>query len=438
MKKLVGFLFIVVIISACRKVDNSSVFGTTPDQRLNAKMASYQALLTSGAPNGWKASITTGTGGTYTFYFKFNDSNRVRMYSSFDSTSAVTLKESSYRLKALQQPSLIFDTYSYLHVLADPNANNNGGYYGAGLVSDFEFLFDDSTTKADTVGLIGRWNNTRMKMVKATPQELAAFNSGQLAAGLAISKILTYYKRFVVSGTDSTDGYINLQSATITRPDAQGNLLDASRATRYTLNLGGLSFLTPMVVGTKTINELRNINYNAATSTITATAGGVPVVIKGVAVPIRVDVAAPQRWYNYAVNNGNSYWASGYGFHVNGVDDAFGITNLTSAGNTYYSLAYWPKYATTYDLFAPIFLNAAQTQLTLLYGTAPRFPTFTTDGRAVFTLFGNLGTYPTTGAAAQSRALLYNTAGYYFVQTGALSYDMVGAADGRAWITWEW
>ena len=43
------------------------------------------------------------------------------MFSDFDSTSAVTLQESSYRLKAEQQPTLIFDTYSYVHVLADPN-----------------------------------------------------------------------------------------------------------------------------------------------------------------------------------------------------------------------------------------------------------------------------------------------------------------------------
>jgi len=37
---------------------------------------------------------------TYSFYFKFNNANRVVMLSDFDSLSAVTPKESSYRLKA--------------------------------------------------------------------------------------------------------------------------------------------------------------------------------------------------------------------------------------------------------------------------------------------------------------------------------------------------
>src|SRR5437764_14894769 len=125
------FLIITVLFSACRK-DDSHLFNKSSDERLNEALSAYQTKLTS-ATNGWKGFVYPKSGGVYSFYFRFNDSNRVAMLSSFDSASAVTLKESSYRLKALQQPSLLFDTYSYLHVLADPTASVNGGTYGAGL-----------------------------------------------------------------------------------------------------------------------------------------------------------------------------------------------------------------------------------------------------------------------------------------------------------------
>ncbi|MGZ8517903.1 MAG: SH3 domain-containing protein, partial [Chitinophagaceae bacterium] len=74
--------------------------------------------------------------------------------------------------------------------------------------------------------------------------------------------------------------------------------------------------------------------------------------------------------------------------------------------------------------------------LELQYGTAP-VPNFTTDGRAVFNQLGNYGPYPATGPAGLSRALLYNPAGFYFVQTSATTYDMVSAFDGKSWISWE-
>ncbi|HKG67664.1 MAG TPA: DUF4302 domain-containing protein, partial [Segetibacter sp.] len=116
-------LLVISIFSSCQK-DDEAIFNKSADERLNEALAAYQTKLT-GATDGWKGFIYPKTGGVYTFYFKFNDANRVSMLSSFDSTSAVTLKESSYRLKGLQQPSLLFDTYSYLHALADPNGSVN-------------------------------------------------------------------------------------------------------------------------------------------------------------------------------------------------------------------------------------------------------------------------------------------------------------------------
>src|SRR5688500_18012521 len=200
MKRLLIIFFIVTaVVSSCKK-DDDPVFDKSPDERLKEKLDEYQAQL-SGAQNGWKGLLITngGNGSTHSFYFKFNNENRVVMLSDFDSLSAVTLKESSYRLKALQQPSLLFDTYSYLHVLSDPDGTVNGGAQGAGLLSEFEFYFDAATS--DTIKLIGRFNASKMTLIRATKAEADAFNSGQLAAGLNIlniNKILTYFKRLTI------------------------------------------------------------------------------------------------------------------------------------------------------------------------------------------------------------------------------------------------
>ena len=91
-KYLLGLSFLIVaVFFSCRKIDNTSVFEKTADERLTEALAVYEAKLV-GAANGWKGTLTTQTGGIYTFYFKFNASNRVQMLSSFDSASAVTLK----------------------------------------------------------------------------------------------------------------------------------------------------------------------------------------------------------------------------------------------------------------------------------------------------------------------------------------------------------
>lgn len=434
MKKVLIITFIIGIgISSCKKEDKS-VFDKSPDERLTETLNAYQAQLAD-AQNGWKGfiKVDSGKGSTYSFYFKFNNANRVVMLSDFDSLSAVTPKESSYRLKALQQPSLIFDTYSYLHVLSDPNNAVNGGTLGAGLLSDFEFYFDSTTT--DTIKLVGRFNGSKLMLVRATQAEGEAYNSGALATGLYINKILTYFKRLTI-GSQLYDVRID----PVTRQfifswlDTNGDL--QTFTTGYYFVAGGIIFTTPLVNGSQTISSFSNITWNQATQTISLTVNSTAATITGIVVPLKVDVGAPKRWWDYAINNGGSYWISLKGFHVNGVDDAFGIQSLTSGTFTYFFLLYWPKYATSNDFFGPVFLNAAGTALSLFYGTAPAIPTFTANGRAIFIHLGDYGPYPSTGAADQTRALLYNGSGYYFVQTSATTYDMVSAADGKSWITW--
>lgn len=431
MKKIIAvFVLAISAFTACKK-DDQPLFTKSPDERLNEALTAYQTKLT-GAPNGWKGFVYPKTGGVYSFYFKFNDSNRVVMLSSFDSVSAVTPKESSYRLKALQQPSLLFDTYSYLHVLADPNPDVNAGTLGAGLQSDFEFYFDSSS--ADTINLVGRFNGSKATLIQATPGEAAGFVNGELGQGFLLNKIQTYYER-VTTGAGTFDFHIDPSARTISLPDATGNLLDTLLTTRYYMTFGGIGFIKPLVGGNQNISGINNISYNPSSQTINCTVNNTAATISNVAVPLKVDVNAPRRWWNAAAAD-SSYWISPAGFHANGADNAYRLDTLTSGNLSYYFLIYWPAVINRNDLFAPVFINSLGDSAALVYGSLPKQPGYTSDGRAVFTNSGtSYGTIPATGGGANTITQLFNARGYYFVQT-EYGYDMVSALDGRSWVSW--
>ncbi len=430
MKKIIAvFVLAISAFTACKK-DDQPLFTKSPDERLNEALTAYQTKLT-GAPNGWKGFVYPKTGGVYSFYFKFNDSNRVVMLSSFDSVSAVTPKESSYRLKALQQPSLLFDTYSYLHVLADPNPDVNAGTLGAGLQSDFEFYFDSSS--ADTINLVGRFNGSKATLIQATPGEAAGFVNGELAQGFLLNKIQTYYQR-VTTSAGTFDFHIDPSARTISLPDATGNLLDTLLTRRYYMTFGGIGFIRPLVAGNQNITGISNISYNSSNQTISCTVNNAAATISNVTVPLKVDVNAPRRWWNTATAD-SSYWISVTGFHANGIDNAYRLDTLTLGNLSFYFLVYYPNFDPGNDLFGPVFTNPSFDSVKL-YGSAPKQPVYTSDGRAVFTNLGTYGAVPSTGGGATTIIQLFNARGYYFVQTSQFSYDMVSAADGRSWINW--
>ncbi len=137
MKKILYALILITTIVSCKK--DKAAFDKDADDRINEQLTSYQSVIV-GSANGWTATLKTRLGMVFSFYFRFNDSNRVFMSSDFDTTTAGVQKESSFRLKSLQQPCLLFDTYSYIHILADPDASVDNGNYGSGLMSDFRIF----------------------------------------------------------------------------------------------------------------------------------------------------------------------------------------------------------------------------------------------------------------------------------------------------------
>jgi len=432
--KYFSFLLILLLAGIWSCNDDSDIFEQTTDKRINEKVSAYQQELLA-AQYGWKAIIYPAGGGVYSFYFKFNDQNRVVMYSDFGSESATKSKESSYRLKAMQTPSLIFDTYSYLHVLADPDPNINGGSYGEGLQSDYEFSFNNDTLNTENITLTGTKNQSKLVLIKATQEEAAAYGNGGLAKSLLfsnISKYLTYFKRVTIGGV-VYEIAVNQTSRTVTLNWLVGTTVN-SFTTDYYYSSTGVSFITPFVNGSQTITGFTDLTWDESRLSLGMTAAGSKVTVVEAAKPLKVDVAAARRWYQAALSE-DAYWVSENGFHVNGVDDAFKVKSLTSGTATYYFYLFWPQYGSNYDAFAPVFLQDGGA--TLAYLDAVKAPTFTADGRVIFSNLGVLGdAYPTSGPAVDSKNYLYDTNGFYIIQLSDNAYDMVSAKDGKGWINW--
>ena len=436
MKKILSYILTITVLTnyGCNK--HEDVFDKSPDARVNEALATYQKALTA-SQYGWKGLIYPAglEGGVVAFYFKFDEANRVEMFSDFDSASAVTPMTASYRLKALQQPALIFDTYSYVHVLADPDAAVNGGGYGAGLISDFEFAIDGIA--GDSIKLTGRFNKSKALLVKATQAEMQNYYDKKYANRLFknISRYITYFKRLVVGGSQYEIN-VNQTTRTITFTwvDDNGNIQSFTTGYYYTPN--GIALSPAFTDGKTTISSLNNISWNATTTTLTFSVNGTASSIVGSGTPIKVDLDGPTRWWNYAVKQGG-YWTSPKGFHVNGVDDAYGITKTTN----FYFLLYWPKYGTSgstaYDLLGSVKL--VNNALSLPYGLGYRQPTISSDGRITFPYLGQLGTIPAADsvAVAKTRIQFSDASGYYLVRLDSTTYDMVSAKDGKAWINWQ-
>jgi hypothetical protein len=423
---------------ACRR-ETDPAFEKDVDDRINETLARYQSVI-AGSPNGWTATLVTKLGNTYSFYFRFNDSNRVSMYCDFDTTTAGVLKESSYRLKALQQPSLLFDTYSYIHILSDPDASVNNGNYGSGLLSDFEFMIDTCT--ADSILLTGRFNGSKAIMRKASEQERAAWENKQVyntvKGWASLDKILNYFKRLNYNGTEyETQVNKATKQAVISWKDAANT--PQTITTPYFIAADGLHFTVPVVNGSTVITGFGITGFDNSANTLKVKVNNTDAVIAGAIKPLNADVTAAQRWWQWGYDV-QSYYGSYEGFHVNGVDDAYGITTLANDTAEYYGLLYWPgiKSSSVFDALTVYFRMPATNSVDWLYGTG-QSPVFQSDGRVIFRLLGDLvgGDFPASGPAFNTRQQLFNTSGFWFVQTSANTYDMVSAKDAKAWITWS-
>lgn len=424
MKSILSYIILAaVLLASCSKEDDP-VFSETADQRINRVLAEYETALTS-SPNGWNAELTTKNEVTYRFHFSFDKSNRVQMFSDFDGITAAVRKESSYRLKALQQPALLFDTYSYIHILSDPADSISGGPVGVGLNADFEFSLDSMS--ADRIKLTGRQQGSVMILRRASTQDVDAWQTGKWAGGTRIAdvknRIRNYFKRLTVGGRQyEVRVDPSFHTITFLYRDAGGTA--RTHTTGYNYSANGLVLDEPLVNGASTITSLSGMTWNGATLSLSVN-GNTAGNIAGAIAPLVIDATAGQRWYQASQQ---SYW-SGTPFNINGVWDPFGITKLKD----FYFLIF--QFGAQYDLFGFVFLGP--NGLELHYGVAADTPTFI-NGRTIFTSLGDLGVPPPEAQSAyqQTKAKLINPDGFWFIQTGPNQYDMVDATDATSYMVW--
>ncbi len=188
MKKIVYFFMTFLIISGCKKSSFVADFDQTPEERMSESIALVTNTLTS-ATNGWNATLSTSAGGGFGFYMTFDDKQNVSMYADLTDDASGTSVSSTYRVKTGLGADLIFDTYNYISMLADPNATVFGGTQPTGFKSDVEFTYVRSS--ADSIIFIGKQYRQLLKMAKAT----AAQKSIYAAAGYktAINKVKNYF-----------------------------------------------------------------------------------------------------------------------------------------------------------------------------------------------------------------------------------------------------
>ena len=199
----------------------------------------------------------------------------------------------------------------------------------------------------------------------------------------------------------------------------------------------GIFFLNPVPIGSTPITGISGIVYDPATSTATVSVNGTNGTIVGAAAPLKYNLSAPGTWYNMA-NSTGGLWISIFGFHVNGVDDALGVTTLTDGTNPYFGYSYFPNSFNGFDVFSPLFfvggnsVNFPQNYLTIGFGQEAN------TGITTFTL-QDLGTPPPVPApVAATNALMSDPSGFYFIlKEDGTTTDMVIASDAKSWLRWD-
>ena len=459
MKKLSFYIIAVIALTTgCTKTYDDTINGVPADERISNSLTILQNKLTK-APNGWiMIETTTGTAfnqgvsetgpvATFSYFVEFNDSNKVKMFSDFDTSMAVVPKTSDFRIKELTRPALIFDTYSYLHVPCDPDPRISKSPYGVGYGwgTDFEFTFSENVSAeslGDTIRLIGNLNSAKVTLIKATKAQRDAYYAGGLQSTmLAWGNIQNYFKRVNAGSTafEMVPGLGGAKSIVVNTLDGAGNLKSVASNVFFTATSANLT--TPVTVGALTVSRFDNIVWNAGTATITTNINGsTAATISGSIAPLKNDVNAPRTWWNKAVNNGDAYWVTVTNFHINGVDDALKVANIPG----YYGFTiFYPTFGVSnginYDLLSPITTGA--TGPAISFGAAYRPPTFTAGGTVIFTQLGTLGTVP-PGANTiftNYRNKFADPSGYYLVlKEDGTTYDMVSVSDAKSWIQWLW
>lgn len=429
MKKYIYGLLLLGVLASCRKSEYEPKLGN-PDERLSEQEAAYMKQLAS-AEFGWKAFLATQGKEVYTFALKFNDKNRVTMSGDVNAASMVPA-ESSFRLKSLQRPTLLFDTYSYLHILQDPTPSVSGGVAGEGRYSDFEFIVLSAST--DTIKLEGTFNKSKLLLIRSKSQvETDQILPSVVSVTNKINNIRTYFKRLTFN---SVEYEVNIDAASknfaITRYTAG---VGETKSSLYYVDGPDMVFLDPIVLGDATLRGLSGITYDQSNNAVSATSEGKPVVIKEAVAPMLYDKTAATRFASFV----GQQWGSIAGFTKDGVQDYLDIRSIPG----YAFIIMW---ANTNALGVPNrdVIGFVRANIDYYGGFTLPKPELN-NGIMKYVQMGNTAginnapynVAPNNAKAAATMANFKLPDGFYVIQPREGVYDFVSVADARIWIQFE-
>lgn len=186
------------MLSSCKKSSYVPKFDEPPEIRVGKQIALVREALTT-APNGWIATLPTGAGSGYGFYMSFDDKEVLTSYADLTDVSAKKEIISTYRIKQDAGIDLVFDTYTYLTWLNDPDPSTYGGAAKTGYMSDVDFIF--KRISGDSILFTGKRYRQTLTLVKATAAQQTSYKTGGYKA--AIDKL----KAFLV---DNQNPYIEI------------------------------------------------------------------------------------------------------------------------------------------------------------------------------------------------------------------------------------
>jgi hypothetical protein len=232
MKKINFFILIVFLTTAfagCQKKSYVNAFDESPEERMAAQIKLVEDALTT-AENGWIGVLPTGIGGGYGFYMNFDNAKFVNMYADLMDSSASKVRQSQYRVKADMGADLVFDTYTYISLLNDPDNSAFGGNTRDGFRSDIDFIYDRSS--GDSIVFIGKRYRQTFSLVKATAAQKARYLNGEYLTAI------NAFKKFFV---DNPNSYITLDdgSKAAVEPNTGNSLLAGKRITLTTIASNG-------------------------------------------------------------------------------------------------------------------------------------------------------------------------------------------------------
>lgn len=247
---MIGF-FALLTMQACKK-DQELIDGKRPEERVSENLEKYRNELVN-SPNGWVAYLgTTLVGGGYNFYMSFDKENNVIMRADYDSDIALESITSTYRVKQVMAPSLIFDTYNLLHLLQDPDPSFFDGDYAVGYGSDFEFEIREQV--GDTLKLIGKKRNAPLILVKATADEKAFYTSDQFSTSIEgiTNYLIDHPFTYILDPKDNTK---KIQVSLVTDVRSRSFSLISASGSQISTNSGIFSFSK---TGARLNNPIKN------------------------------------------------------------------------------------------------------------------------------------------------------------------------------------